>query len=118
MCLDTCLSRSTMGFAGLVAELVRESGIAPGPNAKAMAYALGLRLRPVVRVGSELCGRDVFYDRREPLRRQQWLVARCVAVWALRSRGMVETDFAVRWLADELVRQERRRSGLFRVLGA
>lgn len=99
----------------IVKELCMDSGLPPHPNHKARAYKLGLSLRPRRRLGAELRGLDVYYDRRLPEELQQELVGLCVATYGLRRRGLREDAQTVELIAAGLSRQERRRSGLFLV---
>lgn len=80
-----------------------------------MAVALGFRLKPVLRDGAALFGQAIFYDRRETWERQQGLVRRCLALYAMRRCGLRVSRGALDYVAEGLARPqepERRRSGV------
>lgn len=97
----------TIDWDGAVDDVLRKAGFGPHPNAAAMAWAIGLQLRPRAMLGARLRDHDVYYDRRLDAADQHKLIAECVAEYALQRRGLEPTPAAIRHVATRLT--ERRR---------
>jgi hypothetical protein len=77
------------------------------PDAFRLAWCCGLTFR--VTAGEPyLRGDWAYYDATRAESDQQRDVARCVAEWLLRERDVTVTDFAVQYVAGELLRPRPR----------